>query len=210
MKKSYLFYLGLATGVFLMLAAFIPAQEVIAQPRKRQPSKSAEGASRAARLRSLDKSTSPSKASIVLTDDDIKAGEINRMNARKDHLVEWATKLSETTGEALNSADYAEEYEKYNIELSAAQTLQWWDMSKYIALPDVPEPTETAKEALKARRDEAQKLAEEEAAKKEAELQKQKEQEETAKAEEAKKLQMEEEARKKEEEEKTRQAMEED
>ena len=65
MKKSYLFYLGLATGVFLMLAAFIPAQEVIAQPRKRQPSKSAEGASRAARLRSLDKSTSPSKASIV-------------------------------------------------------------------------------------------------------------------------------------------------
>ena len=29
MKKSYLFYLGLATGVFLMLAAFIPAQEAV-------------------------------------------------------------------------------------------------------------------------------------------------------------------------------------
>lgn len=210
MKKSTLFNLGLATGLFLTLLASLPAQEVKAQPRKPQPPRRTEGASKTLRPWSFDKSTSPTKARVIMTDKDIQAIEVNRMNERKDRLVEWGTKLSETTGEALDTADYAEEYEKYNGELSAAQALQWWGMSKYIVVPDVPEPTEKAKEALKARRDEAQKLADEEAAKKEEELKKKKEQEDAIKAEEAKKLQLEEEARKKEEEEKAKQAAEEE
>jgi len=154
----------------------------------------------AVRTRQHDRITTPGKATVVLTDEDIRSLEVKGMEREKERLKEWANRLYTTTGATLDSADYADEYMRFMNDLERAKALKWWDMSRIIAIPTVPEPSQKAREALKIRQEVEMRKQEAEKAKKAEELKKQKEtavkegQLEKQKAEEKKK---EEEAKKK-------------
>jgi len=141
---------------------------VNAQGEKARPSE-------AVRTRQHDRITTPGKAAVVLTDEDIRSVEVKGMEGEKERLKEWANRLYTTTGAALDSADYADEYMRFMNDLEKAKALKWWDMSRIIAIPTVPEPSEKAREALKIRQEDEMRKQEAETAKKAEELKKQKE-----------------------------------
>lgn len=152
------------------------------------------------RTRQHDRITTPGKAAVVLTDEDIRSLEVKGMEREKERLQEWANRLYTTTGAKLDSADYADEYTRFMNDLERAKALKWWDMSRTIAIPTVPEPSQKAQEALKIRQEDEMRKQEAEKAKKAEELKKQKElaaKEEQLKKQKAEEKKKEEEAKKK-------------
>jgi hypothetical protein len=166
---------------------------VNAQGEKARPSE-------AVRTRQHDRITTTGKATVILTDDDIRSVEVTGMEMEKERLQEWAKRLYTTTGATLDSADYADEYMRFMNDLEKAKALKWWDMSRIIAIPTVPEPSQKAREALKIRQEDEMRKQETETAKKAEELKKQKEtavKEEQLKKQKAEEIKKEEEAKKK-------------
>lgn len=146
----------------LGICAAVNAQGEKARPRE------------AVRTRQHDRITTPGKAAVVLTDEDIRSLEVTGMEGEKERLKEWADRLT-TMGAALDSADYADEYTRFMNDLERAKALKWWDMSRIIEIPTVPEPSQKAREALKIRQENEMRKQEAEKAKKAEELKKQKE-----------------------------------
>ena len=153
----------------------------------------------AVRTRQHDRITTQGKATVILTDEDISALEVTGMEREKERLKEWADRLT-TMGATLDTADYADEYMRFMNDLERAKALKWWDMSRIIAIPTVPEPSEKAREALRIRQEDEMRKQEAEKAKKAEELKKQKEtavKEEQLKKQKAEEMKKEEEAKKK-------------
>ena len=153
---------------------------------------------KAALPRKGDKVTTSTKAAIVLTDNELRAYELKRMAQDKQRLREWANKIASTTGEDLDSWQYAEEYQRFIEDLKNAKAQVLWSQTADVDIPNPPSPSLKALNALKEINDRDKQLQEQaeaekkerekkqkEAALKEAQLKKQQEEEMKKRAEEA-------------------------
>jgi len=156
---------------------------VLAQAPPARPGK-------AMRPRIRDKATTSSKATIIMTDKDLHAFELKHMAEEKKRLLDLAKRLAATTGEDLDSWQYAEEYQRLMDDLQNAQAQSLWNETPGIDLPKLPAPSLKAQNALKEINERDKKMQEtaeaekkerekkqKEALEKEAQLLKQKEEE---------------------------------
>ena len=179
------FFILFCLGMGFCLAS-VQAQVTPARPRK------------APATRMGDKSTTSSKTAIVLTDKELHAYELKQMAQDKQRLLEWANKLAATTGEDLDSWQYAEEYQRFVEDLRNAQAQDFWNETASADIPEPPAPSLKAQNALKEINERDKKLQEQtaalrnekemklkEAAEKQAQLKKQQEEEQKKQEQEA-------------------------
>jgi len=145
------FFILFCLGMGFCLAS-VQAQVTPARPRK------------APATRMGDRPTTSPKAALVLTDKDLRAFELKRMAQDKQRFQEWAKRLAATTGEDLDSWQYAEEYQRFMEDLRNTKSQVLWDELPSVDISEPPAPSLKAQNALKEINEKDRKLQEEAAA----------------------------------------------
>jgi len=134
-KLSILFFLCLG-----FCLALVQAQMTLMPPTRNIPT------------RKGDKQTTSPKATIVITDRDLRKFEINQMMKDNARLRGWAKRLANKTIEDLDSWEYALEYQQYMEDIHKAQSQDLWNEITSDDIINPPVPSQKAQESLEERK----------------------------------------------------------